>query len=372
MIKKATLLIVEDEPNLLLGIRDILELDDYHVITAQNGREALDVLTTMTQTPDLIVSDIMMPYMNGIEFLQEVRKHEKWVMIPFIFLTAKGGKSDVQQGKLMGVDDYLIKPFDAEDLLVAVQARLQRHQDMNTLKEKEVSGVKRNILTILNHEFRTPLTLVVAYADMLKSGNVQDMGEGEVLMFLREINSGADRLRRLIENFILLVELESGDAAKTYEWRKSRITDFETIIHAAQGRIFSNPRINHTCDVQIKTPLPIVEGDREYLATMIYELMDNAVKFSPIGAEIIIEAEAKNGSLILQVMDPGRGIPLEEMENIWKPFYQINREHFEDQGSGSGLTIIKGIADLHHASIDVKSKEDEGANFIITFPAVSE
>lgn len=371
MSKKATLLVVEDEPNLLLGIRDILELDDYAVITAQNGREALDVMNTLPQTPDLIVSDIMMPYMDGIQFLQEVRKNDKWVMIPFIFLTAKGGKTDVQQGKMMGVDDYLIKPFDADDLLVAVRARLKRHEVMRVVTDSEVEGVKRKVLTILNHEFRTPLTLVVAYADMLKNGKVEDMGDSEVLLFLREINSGADRLRRLIENFILLVELESGDVVKTYEWRRSTINDFDSLIHAVHTRIFSNPRVTHSCDLQVKTPLPPLEGDREYLATMLYELIDNAIKFSPDGAQVIVQAEDVDGQLVLRVLDPGRGIPDEEMENIWKPFYQINREHHEDQGSGSGLTIVEGLVKLHNATIDVQSKVDEGSCFTVTFPKVN-
>lgn len=219
-MSKAKLLVVEDEHNLLLGIRDILELDDYSVVTAMNGQQALEVLRNQnSQLPDLILSDIMMPYMDGIQFLKEVRKREEWVKIPFIFLTAKGAKIDIQQGKLLGVDDYLVKPFDADDLLVAVESRLKRHEVLNQMSEVKIDDMKRNILTILNHEFRTPLTLVVAYADMLKDNQVDKMSDEELLIFLREINMGADRLRHLVENFILLVELETDDAAKNYEWR---------------------------------------------------------------------------------------------------------------------------------------------------------
>jgi len=207
---KAKLLVVEDEPNLLLGIRDILELDNYEVMTAQNGKEALDVLYETTERPpDLIVSDIMMPHMDGIEFLEHVRNEDKWVMIPFIFLTAKGEKTDVYKGKLLGVDDYLIKPFDADDLLVAVQAKLQLAGKRTEVASSAIDKVKENILTILNHEMRTPLTLVVAYADMLKDHPIDQMDEQELIVFLREINSGADRLRRLIEIFILLVEIQN-------------------------------------------------------------------------------------------------------------------------------------------------------------------
>jgi two-component system, sensor histidine kinase and response regulator len=366
---KATLLVVEDEPNLLLGIRDILELDDYQVMTAHDGREALQVLENADEhIPDLIVSDIMMPHLNGLEFLQEVRKKEDWVRIPFIFLTAKGSKQDVQQGKMLGVDDYLIKPFDADDLLVAVDSRLKRHRALNEVQEGVISNVKRNILTILNHEFRTPLTLVVAYADMLKEGNVEGMSETELLMFLREINNGANRLRRLIENFILLVELETGDAQKTFEWRKTRIEDLPRLIEVAVKQQEENPKVNHMMTIDAPENLPAIMGDREYLMAILTELLSNAIKFSPEDKpiEIGLKAADDNDTLKLTVRDHGRGIPPDQMAIIWESFYQVNRDQYEDQGAGSGLAIVKGLADMHDAQFDIDSTPGEGTCFTLT------
>lgn len=371
---KATLLVVEDEPNLLLGIRDILELDNYYVMTAQNGQQALDVLQkSAEQLPDLIVSDIMMPYMDGIELLQEVRNREQWVTIPFIFLTAKGEKSDIQRGRRLGVDDYLVKPFDADDLLVAVDAKLRRHQAISRVHAGAVSNIKRNILTILNHEFRTPLTLVVAYADMLKENNVEAMNEEELLLFLREINSGADRLRRLIENFILLVELETGDAQKTFAWRKHKITDMETLVKAAYNQVMESDKVLHTGTLKIHEPLPHVIGDRDYLVVIMRELVDNAVKFSTPDKPVRVEAEAVNGDLHVRVIDQGRGIPEAEREMIWDTFYQIDRDTFEDQGAGSGLAIVKGLVSLHEgARVDIQSLANEGSTFTLVLPSVKD
>jgi signal transduction histidine kinase len=368
-MSKAKLLVVEDEHNLLLGIRDILELDEYHVVTASNGQQALDVLKSHKGgLPDLILSDIMMPYMDGIEFLKEVRKNEAWVKIPFIFLTAKGAKGDVQQGKLLGVDDYLIKPFDADDLLVAVESRLSRHQALNQASEIEIHDIKRNILTILNHEFRTPLTLVVAYADMLKDNNVEKMSDSELLLFLREINMGADRLRHLIENFILLVELETKDAAKNYEWRSHPITNFQTLLESACNKYRDNPRYANPIEVIFPEKMPVVFGDREYIMTIISELLDNAFKFSPNGEPITVKVEVVNHGAQVQIIDRGRGIPAQEVENIWKSFYQVNREQYEDQGAGSGLAIVRGLVRLHNAQLDLTSEVGKGSCFTITFP----
>lgn len=368
-MSKAKLLVVEDEHNLLLGIRDILELDDYSVVTASNGQQALDVLKSQKGAlPDLILSDIMMPYMDGIQFLQEVRKNEAWVKIPFIFLTAKGAKGDIQKGKLMGVDDYLVKPFDADDLLVAVESRLSRHHAINQAAEVEIHDIKRNILTILNHEFRTPLTLVVAYADMLKDNNVEQMSDEELLLFLREINMGADRLRHLVENFILLVELETDDAAKNYEWRSHPITNFSAILESACDRYRNHSRYTNPLELVMPAQLPTVFGDREYIMTMLNELLDNAFKFSPNGDPITVEARIVEGGLQLRIIDRGRGIPPKEVENIFKSFYQVNREQFEDQGAGSGLAIVSGLARLHRAQLHVESEEGKGSCFTVTFP----
>jgi signal transduction histidine kinase len=371
---KARLLVVEDEPNLLSGIRDILELDGYHVLTAQNGREALEVLDGLGEnTPNLIVSDIMMPYIDGLQLLREVRKNADWVMIPFIFLTAKGSKQDMQQGKMLGVDDYLVKPFDADDLLVAVESRLERHRTFHQAKDSAISEIKRSILTILNHEFRTPLTLVVAYADMLKEGNVADMEKDELVMFLKEINNGADRLRRLIENFIMLVELETGDAQKTYEWRRHPIDNLETLLQNAIKRACESHRMEHyPCEISMIKPLPIIIGDPDYITMMITELLINAIKFSKEELRIHLEVEGIDDELHLRVIDTGRGIPPEKITRIWEKFTQIDREQHEDQGAGSGLAIVKGLADLHHAKIDVESIPDKRTCFTLIFPALTQ
>jgi CheY-like chemotaxis protein len=212
--------LVEDDVHLLQGIKDILEIEGYRVDTAASGVDGLDALNRMATPPDLIISDIMMPRMDGYQFFEAVRSSDKWLEIPFVFLTAKGEKHDVRLGRRLGADEYVIKPMDPEDLLVIVDAKLRRREDMAKVRENQISEIKRNILTILNHEFRTPLTYMVAYSDMLNS-DAENLGTDELRLFLRGVNSGADRFRRLVENFISLVELETGEASQNYRWRST-------------------------------------------------------------------------------------------------------------------------------------------------------
>ncbi len=368
---KANILIVEDDSYLLHGIRDILTLEDYHVLTAEHGKAALQVLTSEARPPDLIVSDIMMPEMDGLELLKKIRLNTHWVNIPFIFLTAKTEKTDVQAGKRLGVDDYLSKPFDADDLLIAVESRLKRQRALHDYYSGTMTSLKKNILMILNHEFRTPLTLVVAYSDMLNDPVAVDMKREDLRSFLQGISSGAERLRRMVENFIMLVEIEMGESRKIFEWRKAPIMEIEGVLKAACEQAQRNPKMKHNLTIQVKPPIPPFIADREYLTMALAQLLDNAVKFSKPEKPIIIGAHCEGDWVHIWVKDEGRGVPAKNIDEIWEAFHQAEREMFEDQGTGSGLAIVRGVVALHGGQVDVKSERGVGSTFSMILPVSS-
>lgn len=370
-MSQGTILVVEDDANLLEGIRDILELEKFTILTAGDGEEGLGVLEKLDTAPDLIVSDIMMPNMNGIEFLTKVREDDRFVSVPFIYLTAKGEKSDIQEGKRLGVDDYVVKPFNADDLLVAIHSRLDRSRELDRVHTGREKELKNTILTILNHEFRTPLTFVVAYADMLSevpNGNGGAGNNEDLLTFLDGVKNGADRLRRLIENFILLVELKTGSAEKTYQWRKQPIVDLPNLLQASIDQALAIPETQYTCILDAPHDLPMFVGDEEYLKTVIVHLVDNACKFSESNQVVNVRAFNEDNAIVIQVEDKGRGIPEDEKEKVWQEFYQINRKQYEDQGAGSGLTIVRGIAELHGGTATLESELGVGSTFTIRIP----
>jgi len=366
-IFKARVLIVEDDLNLLEGIQTVLELDDYSVISVENGKQALAVLRESSVLPDLIVSDIMMPQMDGIQLLREVRKVPLWIKIPFIFLTARSEKSDIQRGKQLGVDDYLVKPFDADDLLIAVESRLNRHKEINALFDDAMSTMKRNILTILNHEFRTPLTFVVAYADMLND-QTQRLSDEELLAFLRGVNTGALRLRRLIENFIQLVEMETGDAQRSYDLRKAPIANVAELLEASRLEVYNITHFEQPFSLEVEPDLPSFIGDALYLKMALSQMIDNAVKFSHANQPITAGARRSQDEIQIWVRDRGRGIEPAEQTHIWEMFYQIDRATFEDQGTGSGLAIVNNVVSLHGGHAEVESRPQEGSTFTLYIP----
>lgn len=366
---KRRVLVVEDDYHLLSGIHDILELDHYEVLTAQNGQAALQLLRRDPQNPpDVIVSDIMMPRMDGFELLEEVRKEDLWVNVPFIFLTAKSERHDEHRGRKMGADVYLMKPFEAEDLLVSVASCLKRQDNIRRVQAEEKKTEQRKMLTMMNHEFRTPLTLVVAYAEMLKDFDPNGKNNDEIKMFLQGVNSGADRLRRLIENFIAIVELENGEASKTFAWRKRPVEDFSLLVEDAHRQVAQPQTRPRNFVFEIDPDLPPVTVDVQFMTIILRELLDNAAKFSKDHATITLLAEAADDHLEIRVRDQGRGIAAHELDQIWEPFYQIEREVYEDQGAGSGLAIVHGLVTLHNGTHEVESTPGEGSTFIIRVP----
>lgn len=136
-----TILIIEDEHDLLNDLKTLLEEENYNVLTANGGREGIE--TAKTEIPDLIICDIMMKETDGYEVLKNVSRHKATKAIPFIFLTAKVDRDDIRLGMQLGADDYLFKPYKAEELLDAIEARFKRFELLNTkVEHKEQKQAK--------------------------------------------------------------------------------------------------------------------------------------------------------------------------------------------------------------------------------------
>ncbi|MFW9997192.1 MAG: PleD family two-component system response regulator [Candidatus Odinarchaeota archaeon] len=150
---KPVILLVEDDEDLLHNTEMILAFNGYQVIIITNGKEALQKLVSLQQPPDLVISDIIIPEMNGYDLFKELSRHPQWHLVPFIFMTAKSSPEEVRFGKTLGADDYLTKPFVEEDLLATVAGKIARNR-----KHRAVSNqIRENLLASLQLDHHPPL-----------------------------------------------------------------------------------------------------------------------------------------------------------------------------------------------------------------------
>ena len=133
---KPLILVVEDNLDLLYNLNILLESNNYKPITAKNGKEALEKLSRLEEIPDIIISDIMMPEMDGYEFFRVISNNPHWNRIPFLFLSARTTLKDIRFGKLLGADDYLTKPINEKDFLAILSGRIARNKRINALNKK--------------------------------------------------------------------------------------------------------------------------------------------------------------------------------------------------------------------------------------------
>jgi two-component system sensor histidine kinase/response regulator len=365
------ILVVEDDLALLEGVSELLKLSDYRVLTATNGREALDLLDE--NRPNLIVSDIMMPEMDGYAFHAAVRERPEMYTIPFIFLTARGEKRDIRKGKASGVDDYITKPFDDEDLLVAVESKLARWAGLQKQRDEEIEDVKHRILLTLSHEFRTPLTYIINYADMLKATDPSTSQE-DFQEFMDGIRRGAKRLNKLVEDFLVLVELETGEAREAYLYRRQEFDDTSAWLRVITRRFQSNAESKGLeLIIDIPDDLPSIVGDEIYLTDAIGRLVENAIKFSREESEWVRVSASEEGEFLrIDIQDQGIGVAPEHVDKLFDLFHQLNREEFEQQGTGAGLAICKGVVDIHGGKVALDSVQGEGSTFTIMIPFIPE
>jgi signal transduction histidine kinase len=349
------------------AIKGILESEGYTVLTATDGVEALQIMKE--SQPDLILADIMMPRMDGYALYEEVRSCPEWIPIPFVFLTAKSEREDKLKGKKLGAEDYITKPFDAEELIVSVRSRLGRARAIQKASEASFDQLKNQIVTVLGHELRTPLTYVTGYTDLALE-DVSSLTPAEVEDFLNGIKAGADRLNRLVEDLLMLVQIDSGRAREEFRALAADCSDLGKIVRRTT-RQFADQASRHeiSLEVEVASDLPPVWLCEPLFVDALRRLIENGMKFSMEGpSEVTVRAEAGEDWVRIAVSDTGVGIPADQTEYLFHRFRQINRDQLEQQGVGLGLAIAHELIRLHRGQITVESVLGGGSTFTILLP----
>src|SRR5574341_44096 len=344
MEDKPTILIVDDEPALLLGLAATIRRHGYNVITATNGRDGLQ--KAKESLPDLILSDVMMPPPNGFELRRMMSLDRDLASTPFIFLTARSNVEDRVSGIREGADDYITKPFATDELLARIEAVFRRvkteqargREQMKVIAEQDMNKLRNEILQNFHHELRTPLSNILMPLELAANNRFKDPAEQS--KFINIALSNADRLESLVTDLILLSNIDHGNLntirhpidmelhilapiRKRLERYRAKELKFHTDI-SEQGRITA-PR-------------------REFTHALVH-LLDNAFKFSDEKGGVSLSVQpGSNGGINILVQDDGPGIPPELREKVFERFYQASQgDRREYEGLGVGLTIARSI-----------------------------
>ncbi|HLP14961.1 MAG TPA: response regulator [Bacteroidota bacterium] len=359
------ILIIEDDANIRDNIVELLEDEGYRVYSAVNGRDG--ITAAFEFKPNLIVSDIMMPEVDGYGVLKALRAEAELATTPFIFLTAKADKPDYRTGMELGADDYLTKPFTHEELLQAIRSRLSKQSRVHEETEKKINDLRKNITYALPHELRTPMTGIIGPAKMMLD-TLDLLSKDDIREFLRIIHASGERLYRLIQNFLLYsqLELDADDSEQIVSMRRALTPEADLIISkAADDQAIVHKR---TSDLQMSVAETTLCIGKEHIEKITSELVDNALKFSKPGDPVIVTGQAAGSALYrLCITDVGKGIKADEIGTIGA-FVQFKRKLHEQQGTGLGLTIVKRLIAMHGGTIGIESVSGAGTTVTAMLP----
>jgi len=360
------ILVIDDEIPLLEEVLEWLRFEHYEVIGAENGREGVN--RALDSHPDLILSDVMMPELDGYHVLIELRTHPETVLTPFVFLTAKVDRRDMRNGMELGADDYITKPFTREDLLGAVQSQLRKRENQRELAEQDMAELRFALTRTLPHELRTPLMGVLGYSELLKMDSTI-LKPDQIEDYADHIMSDGQRLFRLIENYLLYSQLEmSIRDSDTHEKIRILKTDSPDIIIAQTATTLADT-YNRTPDLTIDLAQGDVCISGDELSKLVTEVVDNAFKFSKPGSAVQVRTFCDGHWYRIDIADSGRGMSSKEITRIGA-FNQFKRQLYEQQGSGMGLIIAKRMAELFGGDLTIDSVQDSHTVVHVQLPMV--
>ncbi|MCB8942987.1 MAG: response regulator [Ardenticatenaceae bacterium] len=356
MNENPVILIVDDEPTARQTIEMLLLRQSYELIFATNGPEALASLEVME--PDVILLDVMMPGMDGLEVCQRLKSSQTWQHIPVILVTALDSKEDLARGLEAGADDFLHKPVSGIELRSRVRSMLrikQRHDTLTTLMQ-----LRQDLSHMIMHDIRSPLTTITLYSDLLEA-YVSPQGKNALNTIISQVN----RLNSFVTDMLMLAKMEHGSLVLLCQ-------------PADLGLILAKVRENYQIMAQMKginlsfelpEALPHPSLDANLWQRVLDNLLSNALKFSRPNSTVTLQVSQPAADLLRwRVCDEGPGIPEEFHQTIFDK-YQIAASNRTDvKQIGLGLAFCKLVVEAHNGRIYVESNQPNGAIFTIDLP----
>ncbi|MCK5148270.1 hybrid sensor histidine kinase/response regulator [bacterium] len=373
-MEKSRILIVDDSQSTLLFTKAALG-DKYIIETAMDGSSALEIVPWFN--PDLILLDVVMPGVSGMEVCRTLSQNKKYADIPIIMVTSLSDADQVKGGLEAGAIDYIAKPFQEIELDARVHSALKIRQYIKLLKKanvekqqlleelKELNATKDKFFSIIAHDLKSPLISLLSGSRLL-SNDISSLDMEVIETVAIELKENTKKLFELLENLL--------------DWSRMQMkrTEFNPVKLPLHALLFKTIQLltEHASAKGIHieniiAPTLEIYADKDMINSVFHNLISNAIKFTREGGLIQINAKQQDKMMLVTVLDTGIGMKQKKIDKLFKIDEHVTSPGTDgEKGTGLGLILCKEFIEKNGGRIRVESKVNEGSQFSFTLPVV--
>ena len=358
----ARVLVVDDSASARVLVEGLLRDAGFETFTVAEGSRAQAAFEGFR--PDLVILDVLMPDLDGLEVCRRLRATEQGQNLPILFLTADERPQTQAEAIEAGGDDLVYKPSLQGQLVIRVRSLLRIRKLQVALEQESASlrtlqASQEGLFRFIVHDLKSPLQGILSGAEMLATEPGLPPGTVRMAELIRQASL---QMERMVQDILVVC-------------RQGRLTPYPQVFDLAEalGEWTASLTASFTrrkAQLHIDVPQGLrLEADSELIRRCVLNLLDNALKYGPPGNEVCIRAYLTESDCILSITDQGPGIPAEMRERIFDPFARLDRDASQARvSSGLGLAFCREVALAHGGEIHVAGDEPKGATFVLTIP----
>jgi signal transduction histidine kinase len=350
-----TILIVDDAPTSRAAIHDLLLPENYDVIEAASGQEAIKA--TLGNEPDVIVIDLMMPGMDGVELCTRLRAERQTQRTPIIIVIALDARDDMARALGAGATDFIVSPVNGFELRTRIRQMISVARARKRLEQ--LLALRTDFTNMVIHDLRNPLQVISSATEVLQRSSP------EASPPLNRVRSQIVRLQQLIDDLLVVAKSDAGTLIAN-----RRDIDAKALVQSVVEDCLpaaATMEISILANIDVEWPLYV---DPALLRRCIENLVLNAIKFSPFKTKVAIEIAQHQDGVRIDVTDEGNGFPDELRRSMFQPFATGARKTPGVKQTGLGLAFCRMVAEAHGGTITALPKEGAGTIFRLCLPDV--
>lgn len=361
MVGEAKLLIIDDEEIVLDSCMQILADSSYRISTTNDGSKGLELISEIR--PDLVFVDLKMPGISGFEVIEKIHEYDPTIVS--VVITGFATVSSAVEAMKVGAYDFLPKPFTPDELRLITKRGLEKRklilETIALRREKDL--LRDHFAAMVSHELISPLSSVQQNLYVLKQELPETLTDEQMHRFER-IQSRIEDLLKLIHTWLRVISVDINKIQESFE-----PVAVPTVISKAVESV-QPQAIRKDIDIvpSLEEPMKYINGDEGTLVEALINIIGNAVKYSHMGSQVLVQAEASGDEILIMVKDNGVGISAEDLPFIFDGFYVGTSATAGEKSHGLGLAITRRIIEAHNGAINVESELGKGSTFVIRLP----